>query len=371
MRTLSNFFGWRTDRKIICLECDDWGSIRISCKESRNFLLSKGIRLDANYFTTYDTLESEIDLEMLFDLISGFRDSKGDFPVINTVNIMGNPDFAKIKNNGFSQYYWQPLHLTYREYSYDSDRMEEKWREGQLKHYVYPTFHGREHLHINRWMKGLQFGFPVTALAFNERITGIHPELAGEKRREYQASFDAECQDDIALMRTTIVEGLDAFEAFFGRRSRYFVPANGYFPPQLLPILKKNGIDYVCSPKIGKYPTGLGNYRRYFRYLGKKTTEGIHYITRNAAFEPSNTVHGEDWVNKCMLQIRNAFAMKKPAVVGMHRVNFVGGIDEANRHNGLVQLKALLSKILSTWPEVEFLTTESLGDLISGQPKLR
>ena len=59
--------------------------------------------------------------------------------------------------------------------------------------------------------------------------------------------------------------------------------------------------------------------------------------------------------------------MGKPAVIGMHRVNYVGGIDEANRDFGLSQLRMLFSKILLAWPDVEFMSTEQLGDLIKAR----
>ena len=63
--------------------------------------------------------------------------------------------------------------------------------------------------------------------------------------------------------------------------------------------------------------------------------------------------------------IEIAFRWKKPAVISTHRVNYVGSIDPKNRQKGLGELKRLISLILKKWPDVEFMSSSQLGDLIS------
>lgn len=46
-----NLRGWKTNRKIVVIESDDWGSIRMEDKKSYNSLLQKNIPLDKSYFT--------------------------------------------------------------------------------------------------------------------------------------------------------------------------------------------------------------------------------------------------------------------------------------------------------------------------------
>ena len=60
-----------------------------------------------------------------------------------------------------------------------------------------------------------------------------------------------------------------------------------------------------------------------------------------------------------------AFCFHKPAVISSHRVNYIGALDVANRTRGLQQLRLLLSKILKTWPDVEFMSSVDLGELIA------
>ena len=58
--------------------------------------------------------------------------------------------------------------------------------------------------------------------------------------------------------------------------------------------------------------------------------------------------------------------MKKAhATISSHRVNYVGWLNEDNRANGLIKLDELLSRIIKKWPNVEFMTSSELGDLIS------
>jgi len=48
----------------------------------------------------------------------------------------------------------------------------------------------------------------------------------------------------------------------------------------------------------------------------------------------------------------------------MHRLNFVGGIDQEARGNHLNQFKILLESIITRYPEVEFLSSDELAQLI-------
>ena len=65
-RKLLSFYinsrGWRTDREIVVIESDDWGSIRMPSKRVYDELLSKGFPVDILPYLRYDSLESNIDL---------------------------------------------------------------------------------------------------------------------------------------------------------------------------------------------------------------------------------------------------------------------------------------------------------------------
>ena len=66
---LLNIPGWRTKRHIVVIESDDWGSIRMPSKEVYDKLLNKGIRVDKCHYCSNDTIASEDDLSLLFDVL--------------------------------------------------------------------------------------------------------------------------------------------------------------------------------------------------------------------------------------------------------------------------------------------------------------
>jgi hypothetical protein len=88
-------------------------------------------------------------------------------------------------------------------------------------------------------------------------------------------------------------------------------------------------------------------------------------LTRNCIFEPSE--EGKDWVDSCIRDIKIAFRMRKPAVISTHRVNYIGALEENNRARGLKQLDELLGAVTKRWPDVEFITSDQLGDIIAGK----
>jgi hypothetical protein len=69
-------------------------------------------------------------------------------------------------------------------------------------------------------------------------------------------------------------------------------------------------------------------------------------------------------VNECLGDIASAFRWHKPCVISSHRVNYIGCIDEKNADEGLRKLDELLKEIIKRWPDVEFMTSTELGDII-------
>ncbi len=365
-RNLSNLPGWRTRRKIVVIESDDWGSIRMSSKKAFQNLKNKGIPVDKNHYNTNDALEGNKDMEMMMELLDQHKDSTGRSAVITGVNIVANPDFKKIKENGFVKYEYESFEDTCKQYP-EHDRVYNLWQEANKNRLMIPVFHGREHLNVQRWMRALQSGCKSTHLAFENDVTGISNGINNVKLPDYQAAFDIDVLDDVAYQKEVIKTGTDLFEEIYGFRSKFFIPTNGPFNNLLESIVKKSGIDYLGTAKIQIEPLGNKQYKKHFRYLGKRSNRGLMYLTRNAFFEPNSTEHSssKDWVNDCLKEIEIAFRWHKPATISSHRVNYIGWINPENRSNGLKKLDELLVRIINIWPDVEFMTSSELGDLIS------
>jgi len=364
-RDLVNLPGWRTRRKILVIESDDWGSIRTSSSDALEGMRSAGIPVERNYFVMNDALESPIDMEMLFGLLSSFRDVRGNHPVITANAVLANPDFDGIRKGGLGEYKYELITDTYQRYSGGSTVMS-LWKQGIDKQIIRPQFHGREHMNAWEWMNVLRSGNAQEMIAFDNRcILGLGNKAASQRPDEYMAAFSFESNEEKSQHRQIISEGLDLFEKTFGFRSASFIAPCGVHPFHLDEILHSAGVKYIQGGR--QYEQNKeGQLTPVNRFWGYKNSNGQIFWRRNATFEPSRNPQF-DWVGSVMSEIRSAFRWGKPAVINSHRVNYVGSINAANRDNTLKLLEALLAEILREYPDVEFLSSDRLGDLISGK----
>lgn len=359
IKNLSNIPGWRTNRKIVVIESDDWGSIRMSSNSSYDYLLKAGININSGAgarYNKYDTLASREDLSLLFETLNSVKDQHHQAAKMTAVSLVTNPDFEKIKTDGFQNYYYEPFITTLERYN--KPGAFELWQQGTKENIFVPEFHGREHLNIQLWLRALQQGDKEALLAFEHEIWGYNRK----KGIGFQAAFDLEFAFDLEEQKAIITDGLKLFENLHSYKAQFFVPPNGPINNELEQVAASSGIQYMSSPKIQLEVLGEGRSKKHFRYLGKQNKHGQSYITRNAFFEPSGSSRNEE--DKCLAEIELAFKWKKPAVISSHRVNYIGGLDKANRDSSLKQLKDLLTTIVKKWPEVEFMTSSELGGII-------
>ena len=363
IKNLANIPGWKTNRKIVVIESDDWGSIRMPSLAAFDRLEKKGVPLsygDALRYNKNDTLANVDDLSALFEILLKTKDFKDNSAVFTPISLVANPDFEKIRQHNFEQYFYEPFTSTLEKY-YGNNAILDLWKEGINKQIFVPQFHGREHLNVAVWISALQKKDIQTHLAFNEGCWGFNNK--NEFNVMYQGAFDLEKPEELIGQHDIIRDGLQLFENIFGYKATYFVPPNGPFNNELEKTAAENGIQFMSCSKIQNEALGEGKTRKRFHYLGQKSQYGQCYITRNCFFEPSQP--GKDWVASCIKDIETAFRWNKPAVISSHRVNFIGALNEANRKEGLLQLESLLQKALVKWPDLEFMTSEQLGKIIS------
>lgn len=360
-RNVLSIPGWRTRRKLIVIESDDWGSIRMPDAEVYAEFLRKGLDLAGSDYNRLDTLESNEDLESLFDVLRRYTDRSGNHPVITANFVVGNPDFEKIQKSGFREYFFEPVSVTLGRYV-GRERVEALWYKGRDEGIFHPQYHGREHVNVVRWMEALRRSTPEIMFTFACRTT-----FSGDGDYNFMEVLDYNSPKEISEMKRSLLEGLDMFEKLFGFRSRSFIPPCYTWSSEIEEALHRGGIDYIQGLIVQSVPTGsFGRYRRKYHYLGQRNILGQCYLIRNCFFEPSLTAIN-DPVDECMSRIRMAFRWGKPAVISTHRINFMGSLDVANREKNLKALKGLLDSIFKAWPEVEFITSDRLGDIITGR----
>lgn len=351
---VKNIPGWRTERKIVVIECDDWGGIRMPSRDIYNLLISKGLNINHSRFNLYDTLESDRDLEQLFDTLTCVRDKNNKPAVMTAITNVANPDFERIRLSGFSKYYYEAFIDTLKRY-YPNAEVFKLWCEGMGSGIFVPELHGREHITIQLWMEKLREGDKNLMVAFENGFTALDiPGLQGPAVG-FRAEFYFTSEEQKPFLINSIKDGVSIFKKIFCVEPRIFVPSNGIFHPDFDKVVASTGVRFLYVNHKMAYPAKDGQlqYRRFI--TGKEGPGGLTYYTRNCAFEP--TEPGYMGIDLTLRQVAAAFRWGKPANISTHRVNFIGGMDTANQTKGLTELKLLLKKIIRRWPDIEFMSS--------------
>jgi hypothetical protein len=362
LRNIKNIPGWRSGKRIVVIESDDWGSIRMPSLEVYNTFIKKGFPVNKGLYNRYDSLENETDLLSLFEVLSSFKDINAN-PAVFTANcIVANPDFEKIRQSDFTEYYYELVSDTINNYPKRSQVLS-LWKQGLENKIFRLQSHGREHVNIERWMKMLQKKDQNTLFCFDHQTTFSGN---GEEDYNFMEALDYDDKNEIANLNNILEDGLMIFNRLFGYSSKSFIAPSYIWHCDIEPSLKKMGVQYLQGLQFQFIPKlKFGNYKKRFHYLGERNRDDQLYIIRNCSFEPAITPH-LDAVDHCLKQVETAFRWNKPAVITSHRVNYIGSLDEGNRTRNLVLLKQLLSAIQRKWPAVEFTSTDQLGDIIAG-----
>jgi len=361
---IQNSIGWKTRRKIAIIESDDWGSIRMASKEAYNYLLKKGYKVDECSYNRNDALECNEDMEMLFGALSSVKDMHGSHAKITANTIVANPDFNKIRDSDYQQYYYEPFTETLKRYP-NHDKVLEFYKEGIAANIFIPQFHGREHLNVLNWMNALGAAKKEVKDAFEFEMFTIHAHGLSSCRKEYLQAFGGYSTQEIEGYKSKLITGIDLFRNLMGYESPSFIAPCYTWPTEIEETLKSCGIHYIQGTRVQRVPSKTSKgFKKQYHYLGQRNKHGQFYLVRNAFFEPSSDPH-KDWINSCMGEIDNAFFWNKPAIISSHRVNYIGGINSSNRSTGVKLLRQLLSNLIKKHPSVEFMTSDQLGDLIS------
>jgi hypothetical protein len=359
-----NLQGFHTKRKIIVIESDDWGTVRMSSKQAYERLLKKGHKVDNCPYNSNDSLENNDDLELLGDILLSNTDKYNRPARITIDNIVANPDFDKIEKNNFKSYFYEPFTETLKRYQ-NTDRVMNLYKKGIIEGIFQPQFHGREHVNVNRWLYALETNDKRFKDVFKERMFSTVASKAPFGRRGYLDSFGGNYKKEYQNYEQIIEEGAMLFEKIWGFKSTTFIAPCYTWPTSIEPILEKQGIYGIQGTHVQRVPKKSRDYEieKKIHYLGQRNKNNQIYLTRNAFFEPTLKI-ANDPVEKTMEQIIYAFKFKKPAIISSHRLNYIGSINVRNRENNLKSLDTLLKKIKQTYPDVEYLSSDQLLDLI-------
>lgn len=358
-----NRHGWFTSRKLVVIESDDWGSIRMPNRHTYKHCLESGYPVHKSLYDRYDSLESEEDLEKLFEVLRSVKNRIGQSPIITANCVVSNPNFEAISDSGFFEYFYEKVTETFRK-TPNALSSFSLWKLGLEEKFFVPQFHAREHLNVSLFMEALRNNDADAHFAFKAGMPGIMKQGVENMGNNFIEATRYSNEKDKFDKLSIYLEGLRLFEEILGYKSKSIIPTNYLWSEQFNSTLRKAGVDYIQGTKKGLEPkVNEGGVRIYERKLGENRG-GLISLVRNCFFEPTLTGF-ESSVTNCLNQVNLAFMLKRPAIICSHRINYVGTLDKHKRDNNLIYLRQLLSMIVKKWPDVEFVSSAQLGDIIT------
>ena len=356
--------GFHTERHLVVIESDDWGSIRMPSAEVYRKLQKAGDHPENDAFLRNDCLENVTDLTALFAVLTSTKDKNGSPAVVTANFAMANPDFDKIDPiNG--TYFFEPFTDTYKRYYPDQDVFS-CVQDGIKSSCFVPQLHCREHMNVNRWMSDLKQKKSDTVLAFQNHMIGIGAAFSQENPFGYMDAFNSNFTSG-AELSNIVHEAMGIFENTFGKKSETFVASCFVWDDSLEKSLAGVGVRGIQSGCWQNIPVGIENgnaMKRRLRFLGQKNRIGQVYTVRNCAYEPAYQQNPTKSAKECYDQIMRAFRNRKPAIINSHRFNYIGSINRENARENLKGLSWLLHTIMKNIPDVEFISTPELLRII-------
>ncbi len=349
--------GKQTSRKLLVIESDDWGSIRIPNREAQNCLANEKLIKLSDAFSAFDCMESAEDYKAIYEVLSGCKDNFDNHPVITTNMVMANPNFQKIKDDQFKTYHFEHFSETYESY-YRNKLVFETLLKGIEQEFIFPQFHAREHLNVPQWLNRLQSGNERFLKAFELKCFAIEDIASGNNRVNLMASYDYQNEVELQYIAESIIQGLQMFEQTFGFQSKTTIAPCYVWNEEIEKIFNKGGVECMQSSYV-QQKNFKGKHQRVWQKMGNTNVLNQRYFVRNVLFEPSLS-RKINWVDKAMESIAIAFFWGKPAIISSHRINYVAGLSAKNRDNNLALLEELLKRVLKKWPEIEFVNSEEL-----------
>jgi hypothetical protein len=357
-----DFRSWKTSSKFIVFESDDWGSERTKDKSCLKRLLEISPAVASDRFSCIDSIASSEDISFLFEVLTSVKDKNGNYPKITANVCTANPDFERISSHNFQQFFYEPFYKTISDRP-DGNQILKLWREGIERQIFVPQLHGREHVHAMAWLAELNAGNRELLEAFRNHSWSIpYNAILEQRRKNLLAALDIYNLDgEETFQQNWIKEGADIFSKFFGFKSATFIPPAYTWHNRILSSCKEYEIEAIQGIPLQYEPVQSvkRKYRKKLHINGSIEKNGIIRLSRNAPFEPASKP-SKNWVESCMKAIDSAFDNNFPAIIGSHRINYVGTLDVHNRDNNLRQLKELLDRIIEKWPNVEFLSSNEL-----------
>jgi hypothetical protein len=362
-----NARGWSTNQKYLIIESDDWGAIRMPSIEVYQKFIDNNIPVDNFSFDKHDALESEEDLKALFKTLEKFTDKTRSPAVLTAYHVVANPNFEKIEASEKKEYHYETILETYQRFQH-TKKVPDLIKKGIETGVYIPQSHGREHIHVKRYMEAINSESEKEQLAFQHRaiISTQSNTCQNTYLKNYFAGQDYTDETEFEDLARITSDGLKIFEDIFGFKSLTFTPQGSYWGSYIFECLANMDVKLICGQR--QEPDLQGKHKVINNFWGEKNNFNQIYYRRNCMFEPARN-QNFDWVGKCLSEIEIAFRWGKPAVISSHRENFIGSIFEENRTQSLEKLQLLLEKVIQKWPDIQFISSAQLAEIMLNSKK--
>jgi len=334
-RKLSFAFRRKINLKIVIIESDDWGMERAKNENCLNQIIEKYGKNNISRWTT-DALETAEDMDILFDLLSNYKNKFDKKPKITANFITHNIDCSS-----HEKLVYKPISSGY---NFDESSIFDKYKEGIANDFFKPQLHGFSHFntqlvknefYTNEFQENLNSGFAFAKTTIKKNLS----------------LYRAECFDPI--FNQNFHQAAEVFKTVFGFYSQSFIPPNYMFLNKLNPILHQNHIKTLQASSHFVDDKGNQSITPYYKFKDK-----ILYTTRNARLDTHNDYNFLS--DNCIKQIEAAFLQQIPAIIDIHRVNFSGKYMPENRLKTIEELDKVLSYLYKKHPETIFISSDEL-----------
>ena len=365
-KNINLFKSWHSCNRIVVIESDDWGKHGLSKKILGDMLSTLSID---DFFVplTYqngldllrDAIESEDDLEKLYNVLERHKDSRGRNPIFTAYMIVANPDFNIIQKNEFQKYsVIEP-----------DCNIIAKWSEGVKRGIFYPQYHGYAHFNYEWWLKQLINKDLLIRKLFYLNVVRIPKVSVEGVKLDFRAEYiDLSVSPSLSMsfekQKEIIGKGLNIFEKLFGFKSLSTMAPFYYWDKDTEKAWSLFGVRYIQGGEghsIGTNKNGKKIKTKHF--IGERNDLGQLYSIRNCRFEPMGRQQYR-WEDT-FREVEDAFNHNLPAIIATHRYNYVSGVDRKMRDLDLAMLDMLLTQIKNRYPGIIYLTSVELGELIS------
>ena len=350
----------KLSRKIVVIQSDDWGSIRMPSEMIRTSLNNHDLIDASDPYARFDSIAGSDDLNALFEVLNSVKDKHGNPANLTANSLSANPNFDKIKASQFNEYFYESLEDSFEFHKRTSAL--KMWDEGISNKLFTPQYHGREHVNIPFWLQKLKEGHKGVLYAFEHNVFGVDFNDLGESQINFQRAWDQIVPEGVDLVNDAILEGYNMFSKRFGFKSTTATPPNYTWTKEQEKMLFDNGVESLQGILRNRI-RNTHNFKYEYEIRHSGLEKKVAFQRRNVFFEPSmlQSKEKKNLLNVMFKRIGTAFILGRPVIIGSHRLNYIGSLSEDNRINNLKLLKTFLTHLVIKWPDVEFMSADQLN----------